>query len=330
MSKAIAFGYIWKVSVANVNASHSQGNVIVAKQITLPDGSTRPYISGQAIRRMVRDRWADCGWPLAEEKATVSGQEVKPPLEPWKFIDEDLFGYLDASGGRRRVSPVRVTAAVGQFPYQGDRDLGTRSFQHFGAQMAEGGNMFETEVYANVFRGALLVELDRIGRWPLAELSKGAEELAKVLEPRVYQLHQEDQQSGWVEASSEEKSRRLKALFAALRSLWGGGRTARLLVDLSPIAFFYARLQVKQPLFVELPEVRYGAAGLSIDLVSLREALALADGALERVIVGLSSAHVCNADGLRAGLNERATVASLPQAWQQLERDLEQLWKGTC
>jgi hypothetical protein len=42
MSKAIVIGYLAKVSAANVNASHTEGNVMVAKKVTLPDGSTVP------------------------------------------------------------------------------------------------------------------------------------------------------------------------------------------------------------------------------------------------------------------------------------------------
>jgi CRISPR-associated protein Cst2 len=98
MSKAIVIGYLAKVSAANVNASHTEGNVVVAKKVTLPDGTTVPYISGQAIRRMLRDRLEELGYPLSEPFATVSGQEVTPPVRPWEFIDEDLFGYLDPSG----------------------------------------------------------------------------------------------------------------------------------------------------------------------------------------------------------------------------------------
>jgi CRISPR-associated protein Cst2 len=175
MSKAIVIGYLAKVSAANVNASHTEGNVVVAKKVTLPDGSTIPYISGQAVRRMLRDRLEELGYPLSEPFAQVSGQEVTPPVRPWEFVDEDLFGYLDPSGGRRRTSPVRVSAAVGLFPFQGDRDLGTRSFERFGQAMAAGGNMFETELYANLFKGTVLVELDRVGVFRPLEIGEDAE-----------------------------------------------------------------------------------------------------------------------------------------------------------
>jgi hypothetical protein len=57
MSKAIVIGYLAKVSAANVNAPHTVSNMVVAKKVTLPGGSTIPYISGQAARRMLRDDW---------------------------------------------------------------------------------------------------------------------------------------------------------------------------------------------------------------------------------------------------------------------------------
>lgn len=116
MSKAITMTYLVKASAANVNASHTEGNVQTIKRVTLPDGSVLPYISGQAVRRMLRDRLIDLRWTLSEPFAKVSGQEVTPPVEPDKYIDEDLFGYMDASGGKRRTSPTRVSALVGLSP----------------------------------------------------------------------------------------------------------------------------------------------------------------------------------------------------------------------
>lgn len=197
MSKAISIGYLTKVSASNVNASHTEGNVIVAKKITLADGTTIPYISGQALRRMLRDRLEELGYPLSEPFATVSGQEVTPPVRPWEFVDEDLFGYLDPTGGRRRTSPVRVSAATGLFPFQGDRDLGTRSFERFGQAMAAGGNMFETEIYDNLFRGTLLVELDRVGVFKPLEIG--------------------DKEARTLDA--DERRKRLQTLFEAINLL---------------------------------------------------------------------------------------------------------------
>jgi len=41
-SKALALGYLIKVSTGNINASHTEGNVVIAKKVTLPDGLLYP------------------------------------------------------------------------------------------------------------------------------------------------------------------------------------------------------------------------------------------------------------------------------------------------
>ncbi|RKY01132.1 type I-B CRISPR-associated protein Cas7/Cst2/DevR, partial [Candidatus Poribacteria bacterium] len=301
MSKAITIGYLAKISAGNVNASHTEGNVVVTKKVTLPDGSTIPYISGQALRRMLRDRLEDLGYQLSEPFAQVSGQEVTPPVRPWEYIDEDLFGYLDPSGGRRRTSPVRVSAAVGLFPFQGDRDLGTRSFERFGQAMTTGGNMFETEIYNNVFKGVILVELDRVGTWwsryeliqPKSqekEESKQEEDLRSLLSQMpqcVIQDASPPRKGLIVELQADDKRERLKALLEALNILWGGGSTARMLVDLSPKFLTYARLKVKHPVFLEALAAYYEDGKPHLELKPLTNALDKFACYLERTFFGL-------------------------------------------
>jgi len=87
--------------------------------------------------------------------------------------------------------------------------------------MDAGGNMFETELYANLFRGTMLVELDRVGVFQ--DLEVGKQDLPDSLQ-RV-----EGGNDRWhVEIPVEERRRRLQTLLEALNLLWGGGRTARL------------------------------------------------------------------------------------------------------
>ncbi len=307
MSKALVIGYLAKVSAANVNASHTEGNVVVTKKVTLPDGSTIPYISGQAIRRMLRDRLEELGYPLSEPFAQVSGQEVTPPVRPWEFVDEDLFGYLDPSGGRRRTSPVRVSAAVGLFPFQGDRDLGTRSFERFGQTMAAGGNMFETELYANLFKGTILVELDRVGVFKPLEIGQEAEQS---LPP-------------------EERRKRLQTLLEALNLLWGGGRTARMLADLSPKFFAYARLKVKHPVFLEAMVARYEDGRYLLDPVPLTNALERFAPYREHAIFGVEPGIFGNEEEIRQALQPYGEVLSVHHALKKAQEDVSQLWNGS-
>jgi len=307
MSKAIVIGYLAKVSAANVNASHTEGNVVVAKKVTLPDGTTVPYISGQAIRRMLRDRLEELGYPLSEPFATVSGQEVTPPVRPWEFIDEDLFGYLDPSGGRRRTSPVRVSAAVGLFPFQGDRDLGTRSFERFGQAMAAGGNMFETELYANLFKGTVLVELDRVGVFKPIETGEKNERILPV----------------------DERTKRLQTLFEALNILWGGGRTARMLADLSPKFLAYARLRVKHPVFLEAFAAHYEDGKYALELAPLVNVLKKFADYRERTLFGIEPGIFGNEEEIRAALQEYGEVLTVHEALARAKEDVSRLWSAS-
>jgi CRISPR-associated protein Cst2 len=304
MSKAIVIGYLAKVSAANVNASHTEGNVVVAKKVTLPDGSTIPYISGQAVRRMLRDRLEELGYPLSEPFARVEGQEVTPPVRPWEFVDEDLFGYLDPSGGRRRTSPVRVSAAVGLFPFQGDRDLGTRSFERFGQAMAAGGNMFETELYANLFKGTVLVELDRVGVFRPLEIGEDAERALPV----------------------DERRKRLQTLFEALNLLWGGGRTARMLADLSPKFLAYARLRVKHPVFLEALVAHYEDGKYVLELEPLKNALDKFRSYREQTLFGLEPGIFGNEEEIRSALSPYGAVLTVHEALAQAKQDIGGLW----
>lgn len=304
MSKSLVIGYLAKVSAANVNASHTEGNVVVAKKVTLPDGSTVPYISGQAIRRMLRDRLEELGYPLSEPFAQVSGQEVTPPVRPWDFIDEDLFGYLDPSGGRRRTSPVRVSAAVGLFPFQGDRDLGTRSFERFGRAMEAGGNMFETELYANLFKGTVLIELDRVGVFRPLETGESAERVLP----------------------TDERRRRLQTLLEALNILWGGGRTARMLADLSPKFLAYARLKVKHPVFLEALSAHYEDSRYVLELDPLVHALRKFEGYREQVLFGLEPGIFGNEEEIRETLKQYGEVLTVHEALGQAKQDVGGLW----
>lgn len=309
-SKAISLGYLMKVSAGNVNASHTEGNVVVTKKVTLPDGSTIPYISGQAIRRMLRDRLSDLGWQLSEPSMQLSGQEVTPPVRPWEFIDEDLFGYLDSSGGRRRTSPVRVTSPVGLYPFWGERDLGTRSFEKISESFHAGGNMFETELYHNVFKGAILIELDRIGVFEGREIVKGGEA------------------SQGQELPSEEKVKRLDALLEVLNILWGGGRTARMLSDLSPKFLAYARTSVKHPLFLEAFTLKYDVSGQYLNPAPIESTLERFSEYTASVFFGLEPGFMANEDEIRDHLGAEK-VMSVHEATGKAREDVKTLWKSS-
>jgi len=307
MTKAFVIGGLLKVDLGNVNAGWTEGIVQVLKKVELPDGSTRPYVSGQALRRYLRDTLRTLPGVAEEISPLVEQKDPKAPVttegDPGRYVDDDLFGFMRAvkGGTKRRESPLRVAPAYGLFPYRGDRDLGTRSAVEARGEAEAGGSIFETEITNNVFRTTLLLELDRVGRWAKFESVKD--------------------ETG--ELPLNERRRRAVLLLESLKYLWGGGRRTRLLVDLTPRFVAYARLGRKIPLFLDCLEVSYEADKYRLGTAPLRQVLEDYGASVERLLLGVREGFLTNADDL-AGVREGVRVASIAKTLDAAAEDLRQ------
>ena len=87
-------------------------------------------------------------------------------------------------------------------------------------------NIFETEIHSGIYRGTVLVELDRIG------CGDGFKNEKEGL-------------------NSEERSKRVNSLLDAMKNLWSSGRQTRFLADISPKFIAAAMLTTKNPIFLE-------------------------------------------------------------------------------
>ena len=236
-SNCVNIAFIFRTSVGSINSSFSEDNITVVKKITLPNGGELPYISGQAIRHYIREKWQEMGLeisPVTQQK-TAAGRAASSQWDPIKYIDDDLFGFLlAAADGRKRTSPVRVSPAIGFFPFQDDRDLGVRITEEGKKDPNRMMPPFETEIYYNYFRSNVLIELDRIGIFK-------DDSYGKANPPS--------------NIDKKEKGKRIEALLNALRDLWGGGKQARFLTDISPKLVLYTRQTSKKPIFLERLEM---------------------------------------------------------------------------
>ncbi|MGB9498226.1 MAG: type I-B CRISPR-associated protein Cas7/Cst2/DevR [Dissulfuribacterales bacterium] len=220
---SITITYLSKVSFASLNGGDKDvDNINPIKKITLSNGKELPYLSSQAIRRALRDRLEEMGETLS---LVTPGSGKNPPAtanNPLEYIDDDLFGFLNATGRLKRTSPIRVESLVAINEYKGDLDFGTN---FMGVEGGAEPNIFETEIHSGVYRGTILIELDRIGS------GKGfKEDEALVIENR---------------------KDRMKKFLNAFRTLWSSGRQTRFLSDVSPKFIAAAAMQVKNPIFLE-------------------------------------------------------------------------------
>lgn len=243
-AKALTITYLTPVSFASLNGSDKEAdNISNIKKITR-ETEQFPYVSAQAIRRALRDQLAVMGKTLSEGvAATIKKGAATTQQDPEKYIDDDLFGYMgteEAKEGKKgksikRTSPVRVSPLVSLHKYEGDLDFATN---FMGVEAGGDPNIFETEIHSGLYRGTILIELDRVG------CGEGFKK----------------------DLPNTEKSSRVKDFLTAFKNLWTSGRQTRFLADISPKFIVAAMLTVKNPVFLESVVVTNGS--LNIDLLN--------------------------------------------------------------
>jgi len=231
--KALTITYLTPVSFASLNGGDKEAdNISSIKKIAM-GVDQYPYVSSQAIRRALRNQLEVLGWPLSEgAAATIKKGAATTQQEPDKYIDDDLFGYMgteSAAEGKKgkatkRTSVVRVSPLISLTPYQGDLDFGTN---YMGVKAGGDPNIFETEIHSGLYRGSILIELDRVG------CGDGFD----------------------VELPSTEKAKRVIGLLNAVKNLWVPGRQSRYLADVSPKFIAAAMMRTKTPIFLESVKV---------------------------------------------------------------------------
>jgi len=230
-NNSITITYLSKVSFASLNgADKDVDNINPIKKITLENGTTLPYLSSQALRRALRDRLQEMGQSIS---MVTPGEGKNPPStegDPAQYIDDDLFGYMNANARSQRTSPIRVESLIAITSYKGDLDYGTN---FMGVTKGGEPNIYETEIHSGLYRGSILIELDRVGKGRIIN---------------------ENNKTHFVDSdfiSNEEKGSRVLAFIDAFRTLWSSGRQSRFLADISPKFIAAAFMNVKNPIFLE-------------------------------------------------------------------------------
>lgn len=243
-TNSITITYLSKVSFASLNGSDKEvDNINPIKKVTLQNGEELPYLSSQAIRRALRDKLEELGSDISPVGMSSTDKGApKTEMNPIKYLDDDLFGYMDASKGKDgaagtstvRTSPIRVESLLALATYKGDLDYATN---FMGKKIELNANIFETEIHSGVYRGTILIELDRIGKE------------TKLKDEKTRELETVDL------VDNKEKAARVKSFLNALQMLWSQGRQTRFLADISPKFIAAGLMKSKNPIFLEAVEL---------------------------------------------------------------------------
>lgn len=344
-SNAMVVGILLGVDVGNPNAGWAEGIVTVLKKVELPSGEAHPYISGQALRRYLRDTLQELLSESDEnEKMSpiLTTKDSKAPVvtegNPKEYIDDDLFGFMRAIKGetKLRESPLRISPAFGIFPYTGDRDLGTKSALKPINEMVKDEDKLEALAKSlNVKLENRKIEevkkdiLDRAHRGSMFETEITNNifrttlllELDRIGKWKSYEIVGETSEG---EIQFENRRRRASLLLKALKYLWGGGRRTRLLMDITPRFLIYARMTKKVPIFLNTLDVEFEDGKYKLNLDTLDEIIGDYKSDIQKLIIGIRQNFPDNEEEIKGWVGKiGAEVISVGKAIDKMQDDVK-------
>ena len=214
--KGLNLAWLSETDLTNLNAGEGESNYIDVKKFK-KDGIEYPYVSGQAMRfylkeamrRGLEDTEYMC---IPNDKGETCG-DIK------KCIMCDLFGFMTTIKGKgavTRVSPVKVSPAIGLLPFDENANVDFLTRRHRvseGAKME--GDIVNVEIGTNIYKGGVSIDMVRVGSDEKVDEEKRAISIENVVD-------------------IPEKKNRVKKTLEALRYLTDYSKQARLLTDFSP------------------------------------------------------------------------------------------------
>lgn len=289
--------YITKINIASLNGGEGTGgNVTVMKKISNSQGDEFAYVSGQALRRYMKETLLQLG-----ENITEVGEKGEPTFRDDKnknidlntaknwadnkekafkdFIDLDLFGYMFPKASRR-WSPVKVTPLISILPYKGEYDYLTRK-QKPKNENEKSGNIVQVEIDTmNFMRGNIMVNTAHIGN----EIDEYSYQATSIL-------------------NDDEKVARLNIFLEAIKNFNGGAKQARNLEDIAPKFIVIAKQRTGNPFLLNALSIDNSG---NINIENIQEAIE--DNSVEKLTIGISKGIFNNEDEIREKFENVTTV----------------------
>lgn len=290
-------GYILRVNINNLNSSENPGNLVLLKKVQDVNGNYFAYISGQAFRYYLKQTLMQIGLPITKidkngEYIVRGLEKLKTKEEKYKYIienclDIDLFGFMIAvkgikEGALRRWSPTKVSPLVSIYPWKGETDLLTRK-----KEGQAGGDIVKVEINTfNFMRGTTIINVDEVGSY-VDELNWEIKDII----------------------GNDKRKERIEKLLEAFKNLNGGGKTARLLDDLTPKFLIITKQNSGTPIFLNSLSVDENE-NLNLDLI--KETLDEYSDIVDKYIIGIRQGIFRNENDIREKF--RGNVLSVKEA----------------
>lgn len=307
--------YITKVNVASLNGGEGTGgNLTVMKKIANHNGDEFAYVSGQALRRYLKetlfqlDEKISCvdqdGNPtflvknkdnkkkLIDLNKSLNEDDIKKIFE--NVCDLDLFGYMFPKG-ERRWSPVKVSPLVSLLPYKGEYDYLTRKKK--AEDDSKSGNIVQIEIDTlNFMRGNIMINTSHIGN----KIDEYTYESEKIL-------------------SEEEKVKRLNVLLDAIKNFNGGAKQSRNLEDISPKFIVISKQKTGNPFLLNSLDIDING---NINIDNLQEAIE--DNEVESLTIGIAKGIFNNEDIIKEKFKNVTTVSKAIEKHKDLLKNKDE------
>lgn len=268
--------YLTQIEKANLNANQTEGNISVLKKTENIDGSNLVYVSGACLKYTIKEYWKSKEIELSEKLEKTEGRQVTTQCKPEKYIDDDLFGYMDTDKGVNRTAPVKTNGLISLYQYRGDQNTGVRF-----SEEGEEHSLYDIEITTNIMRGNIAIELDRIGEYINPELEEDIE--------------------GKKSISEEEKEKRYQNLLKAIFHLWGGANQSNFLTSLSPEVMVATTRNDKSLTIGDKLRVN---PEYELEIEQLKEAIQYNKENLEEVKIGLFPGFLENEEKVKEEFEE--------------------------
>ncbi|MGC9443491.1 MAG: type I-B CRISPR-associated protein Cas7/Cst2/DevR [Candidatus Methanospirareceae archaeon] len=293
MNKLKGLNIVWlsETDLTNLNAGEGESNYIDIKKFKR-DGVEYPYVSGQAMRfylkeAMRRDLEGEEYMCVPDDKGETCG-------DIGKCLMCDLFGFMTTVKGKgavTRVSPVKVSPAIGLLPFDENANVDFLTRRH---RISEGGKMegdiVNVEIGTNIYKGGISIDMVRIGSKEKVDEEKRMVSIEDII-------------------GASEKEKRVKKLLEALRYMTDYSKQARLLTDFSPDIIAVSLQKKYSHRLQKLFELNKGR---ELNIQRLNEILNDVSEYSNPILFGLVSGVVKNETDVKKAVEARGFVVKTP------------------
>lgn len=294
--KGINIVWLSKTDLTNLNAGEGESNYIDVKKYPI-DGIEYPYVSGQAmryylkeaIRRNLKDSEYMC---VPDDKGETCGN-----IE--KCIGCDVFGFMRTQkaekrgegGADTRVSPVKVSPAMGLFSFDQNSTVDFLTRRHRGLESGKlEGDIVNVEIGTNLYKAGISIDVVRVGKEEIIDQEN------RSVVPKAL-------------IDDSESKHRITSVLEAVRYLTDYSKQARLLTDFTPDIIAISLQNRYSHRLQKLFEI---SDGRKLNIARIREILSDVKENNDSIFVGMISGIIENEEEIRTVFTEMGFTPKAP------------------